>query len=376
MSQPNEPPKDPTRDGSAVPWQEAQTEWLRGDGDCCDVVMSSRVRLARNLGGFPFMPRASRVDRRQILDLCRRRIVELPGRERIVWVDLHTASTEQRTILVERHLISKQHARGKLNSGHGGPEEPRGVAFAGQTERLAIMVNEEDHLRIQSLRAGLALADALAAADQADDALEASLDYAFDRRFGYLTACPTNVGTGIRLSVMLHLPGLRLRNELDKVKRAAAAMSLAVRGFHGEGSNAVGDLYQISNQTTLGKTEGVLLHELQNEIIPQVIEYERASRKMLATRGGAVLRDRIHRALGILTHARLLAAEEAMDLLSTLRLGIVLGLVEGIPERVANGLLLLVQPGHLQRATGRPMDQDHRRGARADLVRTALAPYR
>lgn len=363
------------RDGQ-IPFHEANTEWLRAEGQACDVVLSSRVRLARNLAGFPFMPRASRADRRQILDLCRRRIVEIPSRERIAWVDLHTASTEQRTILVERHLISKQHARGKLNSGAGGPDEPRGVAIAQQSERLAIMINEEDHLRIQSLRCGLSLAEALTLANEIDDALEATLDYAFDRRFGYLTACPTNVGTGVRFSVMLHLPGLRLRNELDKVKRAAAAMSLAVRGFYGEGSNAVGDLYQISNQTTLGKSEQMLLHELQNEIIPQVLEYERASRRMLVARGGPVLKDRVHRALGVLSYARLLAAEEAMDLLSTLRLGIVLGLIEGVPERVANALLLLVQPGHLQRATGRPMDQDHRRGARADLVRKALAPFR
>lgn len=362
--------------GGEIPFHEANTEWLRATGQACDVVLSSRVRLARNLAGFPFMPKASRADRRQILDVCRRRIVEIPTQERIAWVDLHTASTEQRTILVERHLISKQHARGKLNSGQGGLEEPRGVAIAQQSEQLAIMVNEEDHLRIQSLRCGLSLTEALTLANEIDDALERSLDYAFDRRFGYLTACPTNVGTGVRFSVMLHLPGLRLRNELEKVKRAAAAMSLAVRGFYGEGSNAVGDLYQISNQTTLGKSEQMLLHELQNEIIPQVIEYERASRRMLVTRGGPVLRDRVHRALGILTHARLLAAEEAMDLLSTLRLGIVLGLVEGVPERIAHALLLLVQPGHLQRATGRPMDQEHRRGARADLVRTALAPYR
>ncbi|MBX3317509.1 MAG: protein arginine kinase [Phycisphaeraceae bacterium] len=362
--------------GGEIPFHEANTEWLRATGQACDVVLSSRVRLARNLAGFPFMPKASRADRRQILDVCRRRVVEIPTQERIAWVDLHTASTEQRTILVERHLISKQHARGKLNSGQGGIEEPRGVAIAQQSEQLAIMVNEEDHLRIQSLRCGLSLTEALKLANEIDDALERSLDYAFDRRFGYLTACPTNVGTGIRFSVMLHLPGLRLRNELEKVKRAAAAMSLAVRGFYGEGSNAVGDLYQISNQTTLGKSEQMLLHELQNEIIPQVIEYERASRRMLVTRGGPVLRDRVHRALGILTHARLLAAEEAMDLLSTLRLGIVLGLVEGVPERIAHALLLLVQPGHLQRATGRPMDQEHRRGARADLVRAALAPYR
>jgi protein arginine kinase len=355
-----------------IPWHEAQTEWLRADGQASDVVMSSRVRLARNLAGFPFVPRANRADRRQILDLCRRRIVELPGTERILWTDLHTASQEQRTILVERHLISKQHARGKLTSGQGGPDEPRGVAYASPSERVAIMVNEEDHLRIQSLRGGLALREAMTLAQSVDDALEASLDYAYDRRFGYLTACPTNVGTGVRISVMLHLPGLRLRSELDKVKRAAAAMSLAVRGFYGEGSNAVGDLFQISNQTTLGKSEDVLLHELEHEIIPQVIEYERASRRMLVARGGPLLRDRVYRALGILTHARLLAAEEAMDLLSTLRLGVVLGLIDHIPERAVNSLLLLVQPGHLQRATGRPMDQDHRRTARAELVRHAL----
>lgn len=358
--------------GGSIPWQDIQTEWLRDEGDCRDVVLSSRVRMARNLAGFPFMTRASRADRRQILDLCRRRIIELPTEERMLWVDLHTASQEQRTVLVERHLISKPHARGKLTSGQGGQEEPRGVAYASQTERVSIMVNEEDHLRIQSLRSGLALRQALDAADALDDALEASIDYAFDRRFGYLTACPTNVGTGIRLSVMLHLPGLKLRNELEKVKRAAAAMSLAVRGFYGEGSNAVGDLYQVSNQTTLGKSEQVLLHELQNEIIPQIIEYERASRKMLMTRGGPILKDRVYRALGVLTHARLLAAEESMDLLSMLRLGVSLGIIDHIPERVVNALLLLVQPGHLQRATGRPMDQEHRRSARADLVRAAL----
>lgn len=348
-------------------------EWLRAAGPEPDVVMSSRVRLARNLAGFPFSTKATDAQKAEILARMKVVTAGLAIGPRRHFVDF-TPTEERRgakerevdrLLLHERHLVSTELEKGK---------GPRGVAF-GSDERVSVMVNEEDHLRIQSMRAGLALAEALAAADQADDALEATVDFAFDRRFGYLTACPTNVGTGIRLSVMLHLPGLRLRNELDKVKRAAAAMSLAVRGFYGEGSNAVGDLYQISNQTTMGKTEAVLLHELQNEILPQVIEYERASRRMLATRGGAVLKDRVHRSLGVLRHARLLAAEESMDLLSTLRLGIVLGIIDNIPERVANALLLLVQPGHLQRATGRPMDQDHRRGARADLVRTALAPY-
>jgi protein arginine kinase len=234
------------------------------------------------------------------------------------------------------------------------------------------MVNEEDHLRLQVIHSGLELGKTLAEAGELDDRLEAGLDFAFSPRFGYLTACPTNVGTGIRLSVMLHLPGLRLTGNIDKVKRAASDMSLAVRGFYGEGSEAAGDLYQISNQTTLGKTERVLLHELEQEIIPKVIEYERAARKSLMTKRRADLEDQVHRAVGLLTSARLMSTEEAMQLLSLARLGIVCGLLDRPSQRVINQLLLLSQPAHLQRALNQDLDQERRRAARAQLLRTRL----
>jgi protein arginine kinase len=361
--------------GGSRPAYEAGTEWLRGEGDAADVVMSSRARLARNLTGFPFVGRAGRAQRRQVLDLCRDRILScgLGGSgARVMWVDLHDSPPIERTLLVERHLISQQHARGKQANGSGGTEEPRALAVALPDERLAVMVNEEDHLRLQAIRSGLALGEAWAEVDALDDALESGLEYAYSPRWGYLTACPTNVGTGARFSVMLHLPGLKMTGNIEKVKRAAADMSLAVRGFYGEGSDAAGDFYQISNQTTLGKTEQVLLDGLQREILPRVIEYERAARKTLLTKRRLQLEDQVFRALGALGSARVMTNEEAMQLLSQLRLGVVTGVIPDVDQRIVNQLMLLIQPAHLQRVCGREMDQDARRAARADLIRARL----
>jgi protein arginine kinase len=338
--------------------------------------MSSRVRLARNLAGFPFMSKANRGQRAKILDLARAQVLRADLAPGVAWINLHEAAAAERTLLVERHLTSQQHARGRQSTGVGGVEEPRAVAISVPDERLSILVNEEDHLRIQFIRAGLALDAALEAIDAVDDKLEAGLDFAYSARFGYLTACPTNVGTGVRLSVMLHLPGLKLAGDIEKVKRAATDMALAVRGFYGEGSEAAGDFYQISNQTTLGKTEQVLLHELQREILPRVIEYERAARgKMLAKRR-SVVEDQSYRALGILTSARLMSTEESMQLLSQVRLGAVIGLLPGVDVGVVNGLMLLTQPAHLQRVVGQDLTQDQRRAARATLIRLQLAGRR
>jgi protein arginine kinase len=235
------------------------------------------------------------------------------------------------------------------------------------------MVNEEDHLRLQSMRSGLALADAWKEIDAIDDRLEAMLDYAYSARFGYLTACPTNVGTGLRMSVMLHLPALKLTGDIEKVKRAASEMNLAVRGFYGEGSEAAGDFYQISNQTTLGKAESLILNELEVEIIPRVIEYERLARETLRTKRGAVLEDQVYRALGLLSSARLITTEESMQLLSHVRLGVVTGLLKNLTVEQVNRLMLLTQPVHLQRATNVEADQDQRRSVRAKLIRIELA---
>ncbi len=342
--------------------------WLTGSGPDSDVVVSSRVRLARNIAGFPFLSRASEEDRMELLALARRRVTDANLSPHMAWLDIHRAKPLDRTLMVERHLISKQHAKGT---------RPRAVAVSKPDERLSIMVNEEDHLRVQVLRSGMQLADAFEQINAVDDRLEGAgtlngLEYSYSTTFGYLTACPTNVGTGIRISVMLHLPGLKLTGEMDKVRRATHDMALAVRGYYGEGSDAVGDFYQISNQTTLGKPESLLLHEFEHEILPKVITYERASRHMLLKRRTRVLEDQVYRALGTLQNARLLKPEEALALLSLVRLGIATGLVTDVDEATVNQLILLSQPAHLQMVTRREMNQNERREARADLVRSAL----
>jgi protein arginine kinase len=338
-------------------------EWLRDDGGARDVVLSSRVRLARNVSGFPFLHKATREDRCEILNLVKHTTMQANLAPQLVWIDLPTCPQLERDLLVERHLISRQHAKG---------ESPRAVVISAPQERLSIMALEEDHLRIQVLRAGLALKDAYEQCDQIDDAIEQRLDFAFHNRFGYLTACPTNVGTGIRVSVMLHLPGLRLTGDIDKVRRAAKGMNLAVRGFYGEGSESVGDLYQISNQTTLGKSEEELLLDFEQDILPRVIEYERHARQSLLDRRRIMVEDRVQRALGVLRHARLLNADEALKLLSQVRMGVVLGLLD-LNERAINELLLLSQPAHLQQSLGKELDQAGRREARATMMREKMA---
>lgn len=358
---------------------EHSAEWLRGLGDSSDVVISSRVRLARNISGFPFTPMASRIDRIQILEACKHRILSMTPNattntpSQFMWIDLHQVGREDRNLLVERQLMSRQHARGKLSTGKGGLDEPRSVAVLIPDERVSIMVNEEDHIRLQTIRSGLALGACLAEANELDDLIEAGMDYAYHPRFGYLTACPTNVGTGLRLSVMLHLPGLKLTGELEKVRRAAHDMGLAVRGFYGEGSDSPGEFYQLSNQTTLGKSDEMLLREMEQEIIPKVVGYERHARKNLLASRREMLEDQIWRALGTLRHARLMKVEEAMELLSVVRLGILTGIVDGVMVEQIHGLLLSTQPSHLQRTLDAVLTQQQRRVARADLIRKQLS---
>ncbi|MBL8763375.1 MAG: protein arginine kinase [Phycisphaerae bacterium] len=340
-------------------------DWLRGKGAHGDVVISSRARLARNLTGYPFLCRATTEQRLRVLERVRAAAADAELAERTAWMDVHRLATVDRTLLVERHLISKEHAKG---------EEPRAAIISLPDERVSVMVNEEDHLRVQVLRSGLALDEAWAQIDDLDDRLESRLDYAYSARFGYLTACPTNVGTGLRMSVMLHLPGLRLTGEMEKVKRATKDMSLAVRGYYGEGSEATGDFYQISNQTTLGKTESVILHELAAEILPQVIEYERTARRLLIERRRRHLEDQVFRALGVLRSARMITPEETLGHLSMVRLGVLTGLIADVAESTVNQLVILIQPAHLQRVLGRELDQQERREARADLLRQRLGP--
>jgi protein arginine kinase len=339
-------------------------EWLRGAGPHSEIVISARIRLARNLAGFPFVNRANKRQRHEVLDRCRKEIMSGRLADNVLWVDLPESGELDRLLLVERHLISRQHAQ-------AGADFPRAVAV-GADETFAVMVNEEDHLRIQVLRSGMQLPEAFDQINRIDDVLEEALDFAYARRFGYLTACPTNVGTGIRVSVMLHLPALKLTGEIEKVRRAARDMHLAVRGLFGEGSDALGDLYQISNQTTLGRSEPEILADFQNTVVPQIIAYEQQARQALLRQRPAQLDDKVWRAWALLTHARVIGTEEVLGLLSHLRLGVNLGRIDTVDIRTINELFLLTQPAHLQRIVGKEMDPASRREARAQLIRQRL----
>ncbi|WP_439630801.1 protein arginine kinase [Gemmata sp.] len=337
-------------------------EWLRGTGPESDVVVSTRIRLARNLADYPFTGRASAAQKGEIVTRVKEAVgrVELPFK--LDYHDVPGMTVLDRQFLVERQLISRELAAVL--------EGPRGVAFDAK-ESASVMVNEEDHLRLQVLRSGFALDDAWADIDKLDDALEARLPYAFHAQFGYLTACPTNVGTGLRGSVMLHLPALGITKQIDKVFRALQKINLAVRGGHGEGSRAFGDLYQISNQVTLGKSEQKILGEIK-EVILTILQYERQARAVLMKERRQAEQDRVARALGTLGSATMITAEETMELLSVVRLGINLRLIDDVPATAVNQLFIQTQAAHLQKLVGHSLDGEERNAARAKYLKTRL----
>ena len=336
-------------------------EWLRGTGPESDIVISSRVRLARNLAAYPFTNRAGPGQKAEIEGVLRARIDKLEVQPKLYYYNVPTLSTLDRQLLVERQLISRE-----LASSEG----PRGVAL-GELETVSVMVNEEDHLRLQVMRSGFSLDEAWQDIDKVDDLLEERVNYAFSEEFGYLTACPTNVGTGMRASVMLHLPALVLTKQIEKVFRALQKINLAVRGLYGEGSRASGDFYQISNQVTLGKSETTILSEIR-EVIPQIINYERQARNTLVRETRQALQDRVSRAFGTLCSATMMTSEETMDLLSSVRLGINLGLLEELSIPKVNQLFIETQPAHLQKLMGASLDGEERNAARARYLRTRL----
>ena len=335
--------------------------WLEtSTGD--QIVISSRVRLARNLAAFPFMTKANRTQRGELHATCKQRLLETIADHPVFYVDMENTNSIERQLLVERHLISKQ-----LASGEGS----RGVAIS-DDETCSIMVNEEDHLRLQILRAGEQLAACWHQADEIDSRLQERLPYAFSPKLGYLTACPTNVGTGLRVSVMVHLPALKITGDIDRVFEAAKEMHLAIRGLFGEGTEAIGDFYQISNQTTLGRSEAEILSEFTDSIIPKIIQMEKINRQILENERPLLLDDKIGRAIGVLKNARLLTTEETLYFLSHLRLGVAMKRVAGVNMATINALFLQTQPAHLQKLLGKELDNETRRGVRAEYVRKVL----
>jgi protein arginine kinase len=328
-----------------------------------DVVLSSRARLARNIKGFPFVNRATEGVCNEILDLVKPVCDGETAVDTLEWVDLAAQDDPTRLMMVERHLVSSQLASAAL---------PAAVAVGSELAR-SIMVNEEDHLRIQSIRPGLDFGAVHADVDALDDRLEQQVSLAFHHRWGYLTACPTNLGTGARFSVMLHLPGLRITKELERVAKACRDTSMAIRGYRGEGSKTVADLYQISNQATLGRTEDDLCEQLSEQLLPGIIEYERRARMLLIERDLGRLDDRTHRAFGLLREARLLDLDEAMTMLGRLRMGVCLERLSDIDINTVNQLIIEIQPGHLRWRFGDELDGNALDESRSRLVRERLA---
>jgi protein arginine kinase len=338
-------------------------EWLRGVGPMHEIVISTRIRLARNLKGFLFLPRASNEMKREIAEtvaVATRRAALLKDWIR---VDVDQLDELDRLLLVERHLISRQHADGA---------GPRSVAFQ-PDESAAVMVNEEDHLRIQVMRSGLQVNECWEQIDAIDDALEAQLEYEFHPQYGYLTACPTNVGTGIRVSVMLHLPALRLTNELEKVGQAARDMKLAIRGLHGEGTEFLGDFFQVSNQITLGRSEQEIIDDFGRAVIPKIVDFESAAREALVKNRLQALDDKVWRAMGMLKSARLISSSEAMQYLSHVRMGLHTQRLSSVDLHTLNELFLQIQPAHLQKLHGERLNGEQRSVERAAFIRARLS---
>jgi protein arginine kinase len=339
-------------------------EWMRGSGPESDIVISSRIRLARNLADFPFVSRASEADRTRIETMLRERVSVLQDASDLLYLDIERLPGVDRQFLVERHLISREHAES---------QGTRAVVIDGH-EKFSLMINEEDHLRIQVMQSGLALDSAWQQINRIDDLIEETVTYAFEDKLGYLTACPTNVGTGMRVSVMLHLPALVLTRQIEKVFRSLQKITLAVRGLYGEGSQAMGDFYQISNQVTLGRTEQDLIKQVA-DIVPVIIDYERRARDFLIKETHENLHDRVSRAYGILRTAQTISSEETMHLLSSVRMGVNLGLIHDLEIPVVNELFLQTQPAHLQKLTGVELDSADRNIERARYLRRHLQAH-
>jgi protein arginine kinase len=337
-------------------------EWLKGEGPDRDIVISSRIRLARNISGHNFLTRASTEELESIESSVGKYLRETDGRFRDLYFRMNELSEVDRYVLVERHLISREHSLA----------EPGRAVAATADERLSVMINEEDHLRVQVLRSGLRLEEAWREADEFDDRLSANFTYAFSRQWGYLTACPTNVGTGMRVSVMLHLPALVMTREIEKLFRAVAKINLAVRGLYGEGTQAYGDLYQISNQASLGKTEEKIIENV-NGVVSSAISYERRAREKILSDSRIKVEDRLWRALGMLKSAKVLSSEEMMHLLSAVRFGAASGILRIDDGALINELFLLTQPAHLQKVVGRALTPDARDVERARFIREKLS---
>lgn len=343
--------------------REAISPWMKKDGPDSDIVLSTRIRLARNIKEYTF-PLLATIDEAKLLvqhissNLMADEYNTVGSLELLQMDEMRP---NEKRVLVEKHLISP----------HLAEESKSGAVLLNDEESVSIMINEEDHLRIQCLFSGFQLSEGLVLASGIDDWIEQKVNYAFDEKRGYLTSCPTNVGTGLRASVMMHLPALVLTHQLNRIIPAINQLGFVVRGIYGEGSEALGNLFQISNQITLGKTETDIVEDLRG-VVMQLIQQERSARQSLLQSSKIQLMDRVWRSYGILANSRIIESKEAAQRLSDVRLGIDLSLIEGISGNILNELMILTQPAFLQQYAGEILSPEGRDIRRATLIRERL----
>lgn len=337
-------------------------EWLRGSGPDHDIVMSSRIRIARNLSGFNFSQKLTEEQQSEIIHICERVIHTSRMMKDAFFFDYSELTPLDKQFLVERHLISREHAT----------EKGQKAVMINPSEVVSVMILEEDHLRIQAFQSGFNLNESWNIINQIDDEFEKNLDYSFDPNLGYLTACPTNVGTGLRASCMLHLPSLVITKQVHKVLQALAKLNLAARGLYGEGTQATGNFFQFSNQMTLGQNEEEIIENLVS-VIRQVVEHEREAREHLKQKRKLKFEDQLWRSLGLLKSARMMSSAEATQLLSLVQLGLQMGLIQSVlTSQDLNSLFLLIQPAHLQKISAKVLNSAERDQRRAEIIRTHL----
>jgi len=342
---------------------EAISPWMKEEGPDSDIVLSSRIRLARNFEQVPFPIVAKQEDLNGITEYFQQEYAHhsFESYKDFEFIQMKDLKDIEKRVLVEKHLISP-HLSEHANVG--------GVLIS-ENEQVSIMVNEEDHMRIQLYVPGYQLEKALDEASKLDDWLEQNINYAFDEERGYLTSCPTNVGTGLRASVMMHLPALVMTQQMNRLVPAINQLGLVVRGIYGEGSEALGNIFQISNQITLGKSEKDIVEDLKS-VVHQLIEHERTARDRIIGQTGVKLEDKIFRSYGVLSHSRIIESKEAARCLSDLRLGIDLGYIENVSRTILNELMILTQPGFLQQYAQKTLTPEERDVRRASLIRERL----
>ena len=337
--------------------------WYIEKGPESDVVISSRLRLARNFKDYLFPGRMDKIQAEQVLNRTREAVLtsSASAGDSFSFYRIREMNPIDRQILVEKHLISPDLSESKIDSG----------VIISRDERISIMINEEDHLRIQCLLPGLQLNEAWDLGAKIDSLLGERIDFAFSRQYGFLTSCPSNVGTGIRASAMLHLPALTMTGYISKVLEVCGKLGMTVRGLYGENSGAAGSLYQISNQITIGISEAEIIRNITN-VINQISSQERTVRRELYKQNPYRFEDKIFRSFGILRNARIISSEESFRLVSDVRLGIEMGLIKGIEIEAVNEIMLLIQPANIQKETGRILTPDERDISRAEIIRKKL----